>query len=143
MAIAALVVPAGASWRISEAKDRMTGKNESWAALAAKNPDQGMTADLELSCAAGGRLFTVKLSAPLTRGKISARLRADDGPVQNLAGLRVYSDPHRIPIVTAPRLDLAGRKRFRVELFPTGSPPLFYDFDLTGIDRAMAAVRCR
>lgn len=132
-------VPAGASWQISGGKDRMTGKNESWAALAAKNPDQGVTAALEMACGAGQRFFFIRLSAPMTRGRIAANLRSDEGPVVPMTRLEVFSDPHRISLLTIN----PGRKRFRVELFPTGSPPLFFDFDLTGIEKAKAAVNCR
>lgn len=131
--------PAGAFWQISEAKDRMTGKNESWAAVAAKAPDQGVTGHLEMVCHGGSRFYFVRLSAPMTRGRIAANLRSDDGPVRPTTGLQVFSDPHRISLLTTD----PGRKRFRIELFPTGSPPLFFEFDLTGIEKAIAAVRCR
>lgn len=114
-----------------------------YASLPAKAPDRGVSATLEISCVAGERLTSVRLSAPMTRGRIAANLRADEGEARPLANLRVLSDPHRIPILTAPRYSLAGKKRFRVELFPTGSPALSYDFDLAGIDQAIAGVACR
>jgi hypothetical protein len=56
--------------------------------------------------------------------------------------LHVFSDPYRIAFIAAPPFDLWGRKRFRVQVFPTGGPVLFYDFDLTGIGKAISALGC-
>ncbi|WP_461326055.1 hypothetical protein [Bradyrhizobium diazoefficiens] len=147
MAVIAMVAgssTAHAEWKVQARNDRMSDKAVKWATLDAKAADHGILAALVLTCDGldGARLFAVRLSSPLTAGAISARLRIDDNKVRSLVNLRTYSDPHRIPLITAPSYDLWGRKRFRIELFPRGGPEVFYDFDLSGIDKAIAALPC-
>lgn len=122
----------------------MTEKTVKYATLSAKAADRGISAKLELTCGGldDGRAFALRLSAPMTPGRMSANLRVDDRKVRPLASLRTFSDPYRLPFITAPNYDLWGFKRFRIQLFPAGSPELFYDFDLTGIDKAISALPC-
>jgi hypothetical protein len=136
--------PAQAGWKVQTRYDRISEKALKWATLDAKAADHGISANIVLSCDGldGARLFAVRLSSPLTAGAISARLRIDDNKARSLVNLRTYSDPNRIPIITAPSYDLWGRKRFRIQLDPRGGPDLFYDFDLAGIDKAIAALPC-
>ena len=142
-AFVAISLPANAAWKVDSYKDRMTERVTKYASLPAKASDHGVSATLELTCGGldGNRQFALFLSTPFTRGEISARLRLDEGKVR-LLGLRTFSNPRRFPIITAPAYDLWGKKRFRVELSPRGSQPLFFDFDLTGIDKAIAALPC-
>ncbi|ABE62815.1 hypothetical protein Nham_2017 [Nitrobacter hamburgensis X14] len=139
---ASITTPAFAEWRVDQFKDQMTDKLIKVPTLAAKSLDHGVSAAIEISCLQGDRLFTIWLSSGLSRGRLSGRLRTDNNRVIPSSFLKVFSDPHRIPIITVPPYDLWGRKRFRVELFPTGSSSLFFDFDLIGIDKAIAALPC-
>jgi hypothetical protein len=136
--------PAFADWQVHSSKDRMTEKSVKYATLSAKAPDHGVSASIELTCDGmdGRRSFTVKLSERMTRGYITGKVRLDEHKVRQLASLRTYADPYRIPLITAPPYDMWGHKRFRIELFPTGSASLFYDFDLTGIDKTISVLPC-
>jgi len=133
--------PAFADWQIHSTKNGVTDKIESYASLPAKASDHGITASLEISCLAGERLFSIVLSSSLIRGKVGARLQVDDRKVKPVY-LRVFSDPHRLSILTAPHYDLVGRRRFRVEIFPPGNPSLFYEFDLKGLRAVIAPLSC-
>lgn len=135
---------AQAEWSVQTRTDRISEKAVRWATLDAKAIDHGVTASLQLSCDGldGARLFTVRFSSPFSRGTVPARLRIDENKVRTLLSLRTFGDPHRIPIITAPPYDLWGRKRFRIQVNPRGGPDLFFDFDLTGISKAIAALPC-
>lgn len=143
VALVLSILPTYAAWKVESYKDRMTDRVTKYASLPAKAPDHGVSATLELTCDGldGGRQFALFLSTPFTRGELSARLRLDEGKVR-LLGLRTFSNPRRFPIITAPAYDLWGKKRFRVELSPRGSQPLFFDFDLAGIDKTIAVLPC-
>lgn len=138
---AVIALPANAEWNVQAFKDKMTDKPVKYAVLQAKAPESGVSAALEISCMADQRLFQLKLSSPLSRGQIGVNMRVDERKVMPRI-LNVFSDPYRIAFIAAPPFDLWGRKRFRVQLFPTGGPVLFYDFDLTGIDKAISAIAC-
>jgi hypothetical protein len=135
---------AHADWKIQGQTDRISDKSVKWATLDAKAADHGVTASLRLSCDGldGTRLFSVRFSSSFSPGAIPARLRIDENKVRTLLSLRTFGDPHLIPIITAPSYDLWGRKRFRIQVNPRGGPDLFYDFDLAGIDKAIAALPC-
>ncbi|MGY3581922.1 hypothetical protein ACVIGB_000006 [Bradyrhizobium sp. USDA 4341] len=135
---------AQADWKIDTQSDRISDKAIKRATLNAKAADNGVTASLLLTCDGldGTRLFSVQLSSTFSPRTIPARLRIDENKVRTLLSLGTYGDPHRIPIITAPSYDLWGRKRFRIQLSPRGGPELFYDFDLTGIGKAIAALPC-
>jgi hypothetical protein len=62
----------GQSTTIESFTDRMADNLVKYAALPAKAEDGGISGALEMSCLEGKRLFALKLSVPLTRGK-SAR----------------------------------------------------------------------
>lgn len=137
----ALTASAQAGWQVQTANDRMTDKQVKFATLDAKVSDRGIPATMALWCEKGQRSFTVHVGMHLTRGRLSAAYRVDEGEVMPRF-LYVLSDPNRIHILTAPPFDLLGKKRFRVTLMPSGSRQYFYDFDLTGLDEASKAIRC-
>lgn len=142
VAVAAVVVsPALAEWKVESFKDKMADKLVKYAVLQSKAPENGVFAALEISCMDEQRLFQLKLSSPLSRGRISVNMRVDERKVRPIL-LNVFSDPYRIAFITAPPFDLWGRKRFRIQVFPIGGPVLFYDFDLTGIDKAISPLAC-
>lgn len=128
-------------WNVESLHDRITDRSIKFAELPAKSSDNGVVANLEMTCHGRERRFRIALSAELTPGEIAASLRVDDGKVQKQI-LHVYSDPHRIPIIQAPPFDLIRNNRIRIELSPYGSGPLFYDFDLTGIRSTAKAIGC-
>ncbi|MGY3449779.1 hypothetical protein [Bradyrhizobium sp. USDA 4353] len=139
--VVAAASPTRAEWGVRTYRDKMTDKTGKYAVLQAKASDRGIAAALEIDCMAGHRPFHLKLSSPLTRGKVSLNMRVDERKVRPII-LNVLSDPHQIAFITAPPFDLWGRKRFRVQVFPAGGPVLFYDFDLTGIEKAISGLDC-
>jgi hypothetical protein len=144
LAIAVMAVsclPASAEWKIETSKDRMTDKITRSAAVLAKAPDQGIAAELYVGCMNGEPMAQARLSHPLTRGRIGTVWRFDEGP-HRPAFLHVFADPNSIPFVGVPTADFTGRKRFRVQIQPTGGPNLFYDFDISGLGKVLPSIRC-
>lgn len=133
--------PASAEWHIETLRDRLNDRDVNVATVAAKASDHGITAQLEMICGSGNTYYHMVLSAKMTRGKIGASYRIDERS-QRSHFLEVFSDPYRISISEYPPFTLAGAKRFRIELEPTGGPVLFYDFDISGVDHAIKSVRC-
>ncbi|MGJ5203625.1 hypothetical protein [Bradyrhizobium sp. HKCCYLR20261] len=140
----ASAMPARADWTVTSQRDRLTDKDRKTASLPAARPDHGVTARLVISCLedrlVGGLILAIETSAVFTRGRMGLRFRVDEQepearfmPVNaHGTGMEQWADPD----------DLRGARRLRVELQPARSPNLFYDFDLTGVDKALAAVPC-
>lgn len=132
---------ASAEWHIETLRDRLNDRDVNVATVAAKAPDHGITAQLEMTCSGDSTYYHVVLSAKMTRGKIGASYRIDERR-QRSHFLDVFSDPYRISIIEYPPFTLARAKRFRIELEPNGGPVLFYDFDISGVDHAIKIVQC-
>jgi hypothetical protein len=141
-ATAVLCLPASAEWQIQASKDRMTDNVARSATVQAKAPDQGVSADLYVGCMNGEPMAQARLSHPLTRGRIGTVWRFDEGP-QRPAFLHVFADPNSIPFVGVPTADFTGKRRFRFQIQPTGGPSLFYDFDISGLERVLSSIKCK
>ncbi|WP_316191295.1 MULTISPECIES: hypothetical protein [unclassified Bradyrhizobium] len=140
----AAATPARAEWVIASSKDRLTDKETRIASVAAARPDQGVAARLVVRCLedklVGGLIMAIETTASFTRGRMGLRFRIDHRdpearfmPVSGSGkGMSQWLDPE----------ELRGARRLRVELEPARSPNLFYDFDLTGVDKALGAIPC-
>lgn len=143
--LAILSAPAAhAEWRVTSHKDRLTDKRESVATLTAIQADHGVAARLRIHClaadTAGGLVLAIETTATFTRGRMGLRFRIDEGAAQNRYmpvaangdGMSQWADPE----------DLRGARRLRVQLEPARSPNLFYEFDLSGVDKALDSIPC-
>lgn len=133
--------PASADWQISSFKDRMTDKTYSVANVISNQPDQGISATLQLACMNGAVMPSLLLSAPMTRGQIGVNWRLDEGP-QRPGFLHVFSDPNTIPFVGVSPKIFYGKKRFRITIFPTGSKTLFWEFNVSGAEKSIRPIKC-
>ncbi|MEY9358970.1 hypothetical protein ABH994_001691 [Bradyrhizobium yuanmingense] len=136
--------PAAAEWRISSSKDRLTDKESKVATLEAKAPDHNVSARLVVRCLAdklvGGLTLSIETSARFYPGRMGLRYRVDGRePVPRYmpvdatgSGMSLWADTD----------ELRGARRIRVELEPYRAPNLFFDFDLTGVDKAFASIPC-
>lgn len=132
---------ASAAWKIDSFKDRMSDREYKFATVRANEPDQGISASLQLSCMNSAPMPSLILDHPMTQGQIGVNWRFDNGP-QRPSFLHVFSDPNSIPFVGVSPKIFSGRKRFRITVFPTGSRTLFWEFDVSGADPALKSVKC-
>jgi hypothetical protein len=131
---------ASAGWKISSETDRLTGQSSGVATALSLQKDNGAEAGIHLYCLNDSRSLSIFVSIPMSRGQVRVRYRVDDGPPILRVG-RVLWDPYQIPLfgeIITPR-----SKRFRFELQLERADPLFYDVDVSGADKAFAAVKCR
>jgi hypothetical protein len=143
IAAAAIVISgqATADWRVDSVRDRMTDRQLSAASVQANAPDRGIPARLRLACMNGAPMLSVDLGAELTWGQIGAVWRLDEGP-QRPVFLRVFADPQSVPLVGTDPASFAGKKRFRLQLQPTGSQAFFWEFDVSGLEKVLPKIRC-
>jgi hypothetical protein len=133
-----------AGWKIETQIDRMTDKPTKWARLEAKATDRGITAELQLMCLAdklvGGHKLYVRLSERMTPGEMGIDWRIDDGTTEPMFA-RVTTDLQSLDL---PRVvnAIAGARRLRLQIQPTGGPVIFFEFDLTGSTKAMRDIPC-
>ena len=138
----ALIAPASAEWSIETYRDRLNDRDLKFATVVAKAPDQGIVAKLEIVCRANGQLdHHVVLSTKISSGGIGGAYRIDEKATRT--GSFKFYDDHTISIDEEPPLTLAGAKRYRIQLEPRNGPVLVFDFDLTGVDKAINSLRCR
>lgn len=138
----ASIAPASAEWRIETYRDRVNDRDLKFATVVAKAPDQGIVAKLEIVCRANGRLdHRVALSTKISSGEIGGAYRVDEKNTRT-GSFKFYND-NIISIEEEPPLTLAGAKRYRIQLEPRNGPVLVFDFDLTGVDKALDSLRCR
>jgi hypothetical protein len=133
--------PVHAAWKIDSFKNRMTDKQTFYGIAPAKELASGISASLRIGCMNGAPLLSAEISAPLSRGQIGGVYRIDDGAPQSRI-MRVFSDPNSVPFLDIEPAALSRAKRFRLQLHPTGSPALFFDFDVTGAPAVLAKVKC-
>lgn len=138
---------AGADWRVVSVRNQMTDREDKVASVSAKNSAGGVEARLQIECLddrlVGGLLVSIVLSAPLpAQFEIGVNYRIDERPVDPRV-MRIGSSLRSVTIHGLSVDELRSAKRFRVELFPKGVSPLFFDFDVGGADKAIRAVPCR
>jgi hypothetical protein len=140
--IAALATWTGAAraeWKIDSFKDDMTDGVIKVASLETNG------AKLLLQCPSlrgAGMYVTVELPSRLWQRRIYVTYRVDDGAVRHddaIVGTALQSAT--IVGLTGP--ELKGKRRLRVEFLPTGGQRHFYDFNLTGVDKALQAMQCK
>jgi len=77
---------------------------------------------------------------------VGLNFRFDEGPIIPRIAV-VSSDFQTVyPWLAAPRAGVAAvgsHTRLRVQIFPTGSGPQLFDFNLTGSHEAVQALGCR
>lgn len=136
---------AQAEWRVDTFRDRMSDRDIKMAAVSAKSASSGVHARLQIECLDGkfvGRtMILIVLSREFYQHRIGLNWRIDAGPVEP-RHLIVNSDLRSIWLANLSVSELSKAKRLRVELFPTGGPTLFYEFDVSGADGAFRAVPC-
>jgi hypothetical protein len=141
IALLLVCAPAAAAWKVDSVTDRMTDRQNRVASVPAKDPDHGIDARLRLACMNGAPMLSVDLGAQLTRGQIGAVLRLDDGQPRPVF-LRVFANPQTVPLVGTAPAEFSGKKRFRLQLMPTGSQALFWEFDISGMGKVLPEIRC-
>lgn len=136
--------PALAEWKISASRDRLTDKDFKIASLEAKAADHDVSARIVVHCLVdklvGGLVLSIETSAQFYPGRMGLRYRIDQRepvprymPVNATGnGLSSWADTD----------ELRGARRIRVELEPYRGKNLFFDFDLTGVDKTFAAIPC-
>ena len=139
----ALVGTAAEAWQLHSAKDPITDKPVRIASVEAKGADGGMTAAVQLECPddrlVGGHVVSFLFSPRMRGGSLGIRYRIDDREVE-MRFLVSKGD-----VVSVPNIDLdqlRRAKRLRLEIFPVRSEPLFFEFDVSGAERAFAHVPC-
>jgi hypothetical protein len=138
----ASIAPASAEWRIETYRDRLNDRDLKFATFVAKASNQGIVAKLEIVCRASGKLdHHVVLSTKLSPGEIGGAYRIDEKATQTRSFK--FSDDNTISIEEEPPFTLAGAKRFHIQLEPRSASVLVFDFDLTGVDKAIDSLRCR
>lgn len=140
-----LTTPATASWRITSEQDRLTNAVTKSAWLSAAKNETGTTAELAMRCLnddlVGGLYLEVLTSFQFTRGRVGLRYRIDDRPVQ-ARYLPGRSDGYGVAFINRIS-EIRGAKRLRLELLPGNRAGMFYDFDVSGIDKIIRDMRCR
>ena len=136
------VSTAFAEWRVTSEKDRLTGATVKTAWLRATNNEQ---TQLAIRCLidplVGGLYVEILTPIQFTRGRLAFRYRLDDQPVETRY-IPPRSDGWGVQVLN--RADEAlGAKRMRIELLPGNKAGLFYEFDLTGIDKVMREMQCQ
>lgn len=140
-----LAAPCHAEWKINSFNDRMTDSTIKTATVAAKAPDHGVSATIRVSClrdkVVGGLIVSIETNAAFTPGRMGLTYRLDnDEPIPRYMpvdadgrGMSLWMQSDEFP----------GKKRLRVQLEPARSPNLFFEFDISGVDKALAAVPCK
>jgi hypothetical protein len=145
IAICEATIPCRAEWKISSFNDRMTDSAIKTASLAAKAPDHGISATIEVSCLrdklVGGLILSIETTASFSPGRMGLVYRLDNGE-PNPRFMPVNSGGHGMSLWAQPE-ELSGKNRIRVQLEPSRSPNLFFDFDLAGVDKAFASIPCK
>ncbi|MCC8980821.1 hypothetical protein [Bradyrhizobium acaciae] len=143
--VMSLITPCHAEWKISSFNDRMTDSTIKTATVAAKAPDHAVSATIRVSClrdkVVGGLIVSIETDAVFTLGRMGLTYRLDnDEPTPrymqvdaNGRGMSLWMQPEEFP----------GKKRLRVQLEPARSPNLFFEFDISGVEKALAAVPCK
>jgi hypothetical protein len=140
-----VTTPCHAEWKINSFNDRMTDSSIKTATLAAKAPDHGVSATIQVSClrdkVVGGLLVSIETDATFTHGRMGLIYRLDnDEPIGRFMPINgggrgmtswMQSD------------EFSGKKRLRVRLEPSRSPNLFFEFDISGVDKALVSVPCK
>lgn len=86
-------------------------------------------------------IVAIETNTAFTRGRMGLVYRLDNDeptprymPVDaNGRGMSLWMQSDELP----------GKKRLRVQLEPARSPNLFFEFDISGVDKALAAVPCK
>jgi hypothetical protein len=145
VALALVPTVAVAEWRVDAVADRLMDRSVHIAWVAAKQPDHGVSARLQVECLdaplVGGRLGVLAISGRFSVGKVGLRYRFDDDPPETRI-LPVKPQSVTVLMHDADMDRLAAAKRFRIELSPSAGPALFYDFDVSGAGVAMRGVPC-
>lgn len=130
-------------WVINSERDRITDKTETWAEVGAK-PDAARKIDgkVLLICSRELARYIVhlRLNPRLNPGRLGFRYRVDQRE-QKIRLDQVGAGGG--PIFFVEPSELRGAKQLRVELYPTKVDPIFFDFDVSGFEQAMAAIPCR
>lgn len=134
--------PASAGWKVDSFKDRMTDRPSRYAISPAKEPDRGIPAQMRVGCMNGAPMISLDMGAELTRGQIGVVWRFDEEP-QRPVFLRVFSDPRSVPFVGVDPAQFVGKKRFRLQIQPTGAQPLFWEFDVSGLGKVLPDIQCK
>ena len=141
-------ISAHAEWRIKSFLDRLTEKTVKSARVEAKQEDRGIRASLVIQCLdnrlVGGHIVSLHTSERLTPGRIALYYRLDDGDnVTRFA--EVGTDLMSISLqgnITDGLISSNTAKRLRIELFQLDGPKLYYDFNISGMAKALREVPC-
>jgi hypothetical protein len=136
-----------AEWRIEQFTDRMTDHVFRFANAPAKDPFSGITAELHIGCDDGisgvvkpSRYVSVQLSKDMPEGA-TISWRVDEQPVRYQPMPQVHSTSRSaIHLLTPDALRQA--KRVRLQWAASTGTVLFYEFDVTGADKAIVQVPC-
>jgi hypothetical protein len=136
-----IVAPASAEWTIEAHRK---GTNDSTIKIAwtgAKKPDRGINAKLQIECSPTGRVLTVVLSRKLTPGRFGISYRIDNRPLQERI-LQINPALDSIMFMDDLR-QISNSRTMQVAIFPAVSQNLYYDFDISGAEKAITSVPCQ
>ncbi|MBR1154614.1 hypothetical protein [Bradyrhizobium sp. JYMT SZCCT0428] len=129
-----------AEWHIEQITDRMTDRVFKYASTPAKEPSSRITADLHIGCFNARLYVAVQLSEKMPEGAtISWRL--DEQPVRYQPMPQV-SSTSRSAIHDLNPGALRQAKRVRVQWAASTGTVLFYEFDVSGADKAILQIPC-
>jgi hypothetical protein len=132
-------------WSVEQFTDRMTDEVHKFVSLPAKEPSSNIAASLQVECISNellhGLFVSIQLSEKMPTGA-TIRWRVDTGPVQYQHMLEVKSTS-RSAIHKLEANVLRHARRVRIEwLTPSTGKVLFFDFDVSGADKALAQIPC-
>jgi hypothetical protein len=88
-----------------------------------------------------GRVLTVVLSRKLTPGRFGISYRIDNRPLQERI-LQINPALDSIMFMDDLR-QISNSRTMQVAIFPAVSQNLYYDFDISGAEKAIASVPCQ
>lgn len=129
-----------AEWRIGQFTDRMTDRVFRFANATAKDSSSGVNAELSIGCFDANLYVAVQLSEKMPEGA-TISWRVDEQPVQYQPMPQVHSTAMSAIHGLAPEA-LRRAKRVRLQWVASTGTALFYEFDVTGADKAIAKIPC-
>ena len=136
---------AEAEWRLDQFTDRMTDEVHTYAFVRANEPSDDVTATLRIRCVEGIKgvfrtrlAISVSLSEKMPEG-VYLSWRVDEHSVQH----------RHMPKASSGNFSMVGdaealrqAKRFRLQWLAPNGRALFYEFNVSGIERVMAQIPC-
>lgn len=142
-------IAASAEWQSFTHTDRMTDKKETWIELRGtpiNRLGKSVTPYIEVQCHRGRPLPQFKFSSPVDFGRVGVNYKFDNENIRQLY-ISIFKDGMTLPIFVGNESNINAKlksaKRLRMEVFFTGQPGAFIEFDLSGAKEAYSKLGCR